>query len=189
MSEQFAEQADVVVDNDTSALDAEPSVILDEDRLGADPLEDGMDTAEGYSRDVRLGGTQSSEERDNIDYRLPQEQPDVGGNEDPGRPIAATPAMELDESVDDPEHAVDGVGDFGTTGAPIDDPLDPQGAVEAEILTEGDGEVELGLSSADGANEGTGLAADSAIGEVAGVDNEWPTEGAEQQALHVEQES
>ena len=34
MSEQFAEQADVVVDNDTSALDAEPSVILDEDRLG-----------------------------------------------------------------------------------------------------------------------------------------------------------
>ena len=67
MSEQFAEQADVVVDNDTSALDAEPSVILDEDRLGADPLEDGMDTAEGYSRDVRLGGTQASEERDNID--------------------------------------------------------------------------------------------------------------------------
>ena len=161
MSEQFAEQADVVVDNDTSALDAEPSVILDEDRLGTDPLEDGMDTAEGYSRDVRLGGTAASEQTDTLDERLPQEEPD----------------------------AVDGVGDFGSTGAPVDDPLDPQGAVEAELLTEDDGEVELGLSSADGANEETGLAADSGIGEVAGVEPGSPTEGAEQQALHIEQES
>ncbi|MBV9831237.1 MAG: hypothetical protein JOZ82_06535, partial [Marmoricola sp.] len=53
MSEQFAEHADVVVDNDTTALDEAPSVLLDEDRLDADPLEDGMDTAEGYSRDLR----------------------------------------------------------------------------------------------------------------------------------------
>ena len=189
MSEQFAEQADVVVDNDTSALDAEPSVILDEDRLGADPLEDGMDTAEGYSRDVRLGGTASYEQTDTLDERLPQEEPDIVTTDEPGRPIAATPAMELDESVDDPEHAVDGVGGFGTTGAPVGDPLDPEGAVEAELLTDAGGEVELGLSSADGANEETGLAADSGIGEVAGVGPGSPTEGAEQQALHIEQES
>jgi hypothetical protein len=45
------------------------------------------------------------------------------------------------------------------------------------------------VSSADGAVEPTGLPADDSVGEVAPVENEWPTEGAEQQALHVEQES
>ena len=29
--------------------------------MDADPLEDGMDAADGYSRDVRLGGTQEWE--------------------------------------------------------------------------------------------------------------------------------
>lgn len=176
MSEQFAEQADFVVDNDTSALDEEPSVILDEDRIDADPLEEGMDTAEGYSRDVRLGGTRASEEeRDTLDHRLPQEEPDVTAEEPPARPVAATPAMDLDESVDD--------------AAALDVPADPDGAVDAETLTDGGGEVELGVSSAAGAVEPTGLPADDEIGEVAGVDREWPTEGAEAAALHVEQEN
>lgn len=111
MSEQFAEQADMVVDNDTSGLDSEPSEILDEDRLDADPLEDGMDTAEGYSRTVRLGGTPEAEDQDALAYRIPQEEPDVVADEPPARPVAATPAMELDESVDDPANAVDGVDD------------------------------------------------------------------------------
>ena len=97
--------------------------------------------------------------------------------------------MDLDESVDDPANAVDGVGDYGTTGAPVADPLDPDGAVEDQLMTEGDGEIEVGLSSADGAAEPTGLPADDSYGEAAGVDRERPTEGAEQQALHVEQES
>ncbi|HEY2192151.1 MAG TPA: hypothetical protein VGH76_07590 [Actinomycetospora sp.] len=189
MSEQFAEQADFVVDNDTSALDEEPSVILDEDRIDSDPLEDGMDTAEGYSRDMRLGGTLDAEDQDTLAYRIPQEEPDVTAEEPPGRPVAATPAMDLDESVDDPANAVDGVGDFGTTGAPVFDPLDPDGAVDAETLTEGDGEVELGVSSEGGAAEPTGLPADDSYGEAARVEREWPTEGAEAQALHVEQES
>jgi hypothetical protein len=111
VSEQFAEQADVVVDNDTSALDEEPSVLLDEDRLDADPLEDGMDTTEGYSRTTRLGGTQDADDQDALAHRIPQEEPDVVADEPPARPVAATPAMELDESVDDPANAVDGVDD------------------------------------------------------------------------------
>ncbi|MEJ2868796.1 hypothetical protein WCD74_13575 [Actinomycetospora sp. OC33-EN08] len=181
MSEQFAEQAEAIVDNDTSALDSEPALVMDEDRMGADPLEDGMDTAEDYSRDVKLGGTLEAEEQDTIAYRLPQEEPDVVAEEPPGRPIAATPAMDLDESVDDPENAVDGVGDVGTTGAPVADPLDPDGAVEAQV----DGEVQV----AAGVDEETGMPADDAAGEASAVENEWPTEGAEQQALHVDQES
>jgi hypothetical protein len=187
VSEQYAEQADAIVDNDISPLDDEPSVVLDEDRMGADPLEDGMDTAEGYSRDVRIGGTQAAEERDNLDYRIPQEEPDPALAEidaDPGRPVAATPIDDLDEHVDDPEHAVDGVG-----GTAVLDPLAADGAVDDERLTDGAGEVELGVSSAGGAVEATGLPADDSVGEVVPVENEWPTEGAEQQALHVEQES
>jgi hypothetical protein len=189
VSEQFAEQAEAVVDNDTSGLDAEPSEILDEDRLGNDPLEDGMDTAEGYSRQVRLGGTGDAEDQDSLAYRIPQEEPDVTAEEQPDRPVAATPAMDLDESVDDPANSVDGVGDYGSATAPVADPLDPDGAVEAQLMTEGDGEIEIGLSSADGAAEPTGLAADDRYGEAAKVDGEWSTEGAEQGAMHVEQES
>ena len=97
--------------------------------------------------------------------------------------------MDLDESVDDPANAVDGVGGAGLTGAPVADPLSPDGAVEDELLTEGDGEVELGLSSAAGAAEPTGLPTDDSYGEAVGVEQEWPTEGAEAAALHVEQES
>ena len=163
----MSEQPDVVVDNDTTALDVEPSVILDEDRLDADPLEDGMDTAEGYSRDVRLGGTREYEERDTLDERIPQEEPDVVAETPPDVPLAQRPALDVDESIDDPANSVDGVG-----------------AAIGE-----DDEVELGLSSAVGDVRASGLAADSGIGEVAVVDNEDPTIGAEQQALHVEQES
>ena len=80
MSEQFADHPDAVGD-ESGALDSEPSVVTDEDRLGTDPLEDGMDTAEGWSRDIRLGGTRASEETDTLDERLPQEVPDVGEGE------------------------------------------------------------------------------------------------------------
>lgn len=188
MSEQYAEQADAVVDNDTSGLDSEPSEITDEDRMGTDPLEEGMDTAEDYSRDVRLGGGHdTAAEQDTLAYRIPQEEPDPALEEvdaDPERPIAATPIDELDERVDDAEHAVDGVG-----GGAVLDPLSGDGATEGERLTDGDGEVELGLSSADGAAEPTGLPTDDRVGEVAAVDGETATEGAEQQALHIEQES
>lgn len=183
MSEQYAE-ADV--DSDTGEVDTEISVATDEDRMGADPLEDGMDTAEGYSREVRLGG-QVSDDEDSLAYRIPQEEPDPALEEidaEPGRPLAATPIDELDEHIDDAEHSVDGVG-----GGAVLDPLSGDGATEDELLTSGDGEVELGLSSAAGAAEPTGLPTDDGVGEVAAVANEDATEGAEQQALRIEQES
>lgn len=182
MSEQFAEQAEVVVDNDTSALDVEPSVVLDEDRLDADPLEDGMDTAEDYSRTVKLGGMQDAEDQDALAYRIPQEEPDPVQQEidaQPGRPVAATAIDDLDESVDDPDPALDG-------RRAVEDPLAPDGATEAEDV---DGPVELGLDAALGSNEPTGLPADDRIGTATPVHAELSTEGAEQEALRIEQES
>ncbi|MEJ2885452.1 hypothetical protein [Actinomycetospora aeridis] len=181
MSEESVERGEAVLDNDMTSLDTEPSVILDEDRLDADPLEDGMDSPEGYSRDVRLGGTQEWEtESPSIDYRLPQEEPEAGAEQPPDRPLAATPIDELDESVDDPANAVDGVG-----GGAVLDADGADGATEAEQLV--DREVELGVSSAAGSAEATGLPADDAIGEVAAIDNEPGT--VEEQAMHVEQEN
>lgn len=184
MSEQFVDQAEAAVDNDTSGLDSEPSEVLDEDRMGADPLEDGMDGADGYSRDVRLGGTQEWEtEEPTIDRRLPQEQPEAGVDEEiPDRPLAARPIDELDESIDDPENAVDGVG-----GGAVLDATGADGATADELLAEDERGVELGVSSAAGSVEETGLPSDDAIGEVAGLDNEAGS--AEEQALRVEQEN
>lgn len=183
MSEQYAEQAEAVVDNDTSALDSEPSLVLDEDRLGTDPLEDGMDTAEDYSRQVKVGGTLEAEEQDTLAYRLPQEEPDPVQeeiDEVPGRPVAATPIDDLDESVDEPDPALDGVTSRS------EDALAPDGATEAEDVRR---PVELGVDGAAGSNEPTGLPADDGVGEMTAVENEWPTEGAEQEALRIEQES
>ncbi|MDD7940079.1 hypothetical protein PHK61_16785 [Actinomycetospora lutea] len=183
MSEESVERGEAVLDNDMTSLDTEPSVILDEDRLDADPLEDGMDTPEGYSRDVRLGGTQEWEsEPPSIDYRLPQEEPEATAEQPPDRPLAATPIDELDESVDDPENAVDGVG-----GAVLLDAEGADGVTEAESLAEEAREIELGVSSADGSVEPTGLPSDDAIGEVAAIDNEPGS--AEEQAMRVEQEN
>lgn len=181
MSEEPVDRIEAEVENDISALDSEPSEVMDEDRMDADPLEDGMDAPEGYSRDVRLGGTQEWEtEEPTINERLPQEQPDVGEQEQLDRPIAATPIDDLDESVDDPANAVDGVG-----GGIVLDAEGADGASQGERLTES--EVELGLSSATGDAEPTGLPRDDAIGEVAGIDNEPGT--AEEAALRVEQEN
>ena len=179
MSEESVERGEAVLDNDMTSLDTEPAVIMDEDRMGADPLEDGMDAPEGYSRDVRLGGTREWETADpSIDYRLPQEQPDVTVEEPPDRPLSATP---LDESIDDPENAVDGVG-----GGVVLDAEGADGVAADEQLVEDGREVQLGLSSAPGAAGATGLPADDAIGEVAAIDREPGT--VEEQALRVEQE-
>ena len=90
--------------------------------------------------------------------------------------------------MDAPEHSVDGVGGDADIGEVLLDPLSPDGAVEARTMTDGDGEIELGASSAAGAVEPTGLVADDGVGEASAVENEWATEGAEAQALHVEQE-
>lgn len=183
MSEDFVDRTEAVVDNDMTALDTEPAVVMDEDRMDADPLEDGMDAPEGYSRDVRLGGTRQWETAEpSIDYRLPQEEPDATAEEPPERPLAATPIDDLDESIDDPANAVDGVG-----GGAVLDADGADGVAAEEQLADADREVELGLSSAPGDAEPTGLPADDAIGEVAAIDREPGT--AQEQALRVEQEN
>ena len=99
----------------------------------------------------------------------------------PDRPLAATPIDDLDESIDDPENAVDGVG-----GGVVLDAEGADGVAADEQLAEEGHEVQLGLSSAPGAAEATGLPADDAIGEVAAIDREPGT--VEEQALRVEQE-
>lgn len=183
MSEEPVDRIEAEVDNDTTSLDTEPSVVMDEDRMAADPLEDGMDAPEGYSRDVRLGGTQEWEtDSPSIDYRLPQELPEDETEQPPDRPLEATPIDELDESVDDPQNAVDGVGGGATL-----DTQGADGATDDELLADEEREVELGASSADGSAEPTGLPGDDAVGEVASIDNEPGT--VEEQALRVEQES
>src|SRR3954454_15561788 len=163
VSEESVDRAEAVLDNDMTSLDTEPSVILDEDRMAADPLEDGMDAPEGYSRDVRLGGTREWEAADpSIDYRLPQEQPEGSAARPPDRPLAATPIDDLDESIDDAANAVDGVG-----GGAVLDADGTEGGGGDEQLVESRREVELGVPSTVGSVEPTGLPADDAIGEVA----------------------
>jgi hypothetical protein len=78
------------------------SEALDEDDMGVDPLEGGMDPAEDWSAANRYGttATEQATDRPLID-RLEEERPDVSTALVPDRPVAATPLEELDESVDD----------------------------------------------------------------------------------------
>lgn len=75
---------------------------LDEDGMGVDPLEGGMDPAEDWSASNRYGTTATEQATDRpLTDRLEEERPDVSTESVPDRPVAATPLEELDESVDD----------------------------------------------------------------------------------------
>ncbi len=77
------------------------SETLDEDDMGVDPFEGGMDPAEGWSASDRYGTTALEQATDRpLTDRLEEERPDVNESV-PDRPIAATPLEELDESIDD----------------------------------------------------------------------------------------
>lgn len=79
-----------------------PSEALDEDDMGTDPLERGMDPAEGWSAADRYGTTAREQATDRpLAERLREESPDVTGEPVPQRPVAATPIEELDDSIDD----------------------------------------------------------------------------------------
>ncbi|MGH3801313.1 MAG: hypothetical protein ACRDTD_14480 [Pseudonocardiaceae bacterium] len=74
---------------------------LDEDDMGVDPLEGGMDPAEDWSASNRYGTTAVEQATDRpLADRLEEERPDVTESV-PDRPVAATPLEELDDSVDD----------------------------------------------------------------------------------------
>jgi hypothetical protein len=77
------------------------SETLDEDGMGVDPLEGGMDPAEDWSASNRYGTTATEQATNRpLSERLEEERPDVRTESVPDRPVAATPLEELDESVD-----------------------------------------------------------------------------------------
>jgi hypothetical protein len=88
------------VEGDPAALNSGED--LDEDRLGVDPLEEGVEPPERLTASDAFGTTPFEEHHgESLDQRLAEEEPDLGAESAPERPIAATPVDELDESVDD----------------------------------------------------------------------------------------
>ena len=78
------------------------SETLDEDDMGVDPLEGGMDPAEDWLASNRYGTTATEQATDRpLTERLEEERPDISTASVPDRPVAATPLEELDDSVDE----------------------------------------------------------------------------------------
>lgn len=133
----------------------EVSEELDEDRIGVDPLEEGVEPPEHWSGVDQYGTTPNEQrEGETLDERLAEESPDVEPEPVPERPRAATPDSELDETVDDDPPADE---ELGTQQEP-----DVGGPV---LVSE---EVEPG-----------GLAASTRDGEVVSYDSQAPEERAE----------
>lgn len=85
---------------DPDAVERDPAALnsaedLDEDRLRLDPLEDGMDPPEHWSRAMDFGTTpyEQSQGQD-LDHRLQEEQPDVAV--DPPVDRSAAPTDDID---------------------------------------------------------------------------------------------
>ncbi|KAA9165741.1 hypothetical protein FPZ12_004425 [Amycolatopsis acidicola] len=100
MSEAHGEPIPDAAETDPAALNS--SEDLDEDRLRVDPLEEGVEPPERYAHSDGFGTTPREEyEGEPLDSRLDQERADVQPDRIPDRPIAVTPADELDESIED----------------------------------------------------------------------------------------
>ena len=79
-----------------------PSEALDEDDLRVDPLEEGVEPPERWSAANRYGTTpREVHEGEPMGLRLAEEEPDVEPDPVPERPLAATPAEDLDETIED----------------------------------------------------------------------------------------
>ncbi|ADJ43657.1 hypothetical protein AMES_1833 [Amycolatopsis mediterranei S699] len=79
-----------------------PSEALDEDELRVDSLEEGIEPPEHWSAANRYGTTpREMREGEPMDQRLAEEVPDAEPEQVPERPLAATPAAELDETIED----------------------------------------------------------------------------------------
>jgi hypothetical protein len=88
------------VERDGAALNS--SEDLDQDRMRVDPLEEGVEPPEHWSLADHFGDTaEEQREGESLEMRVREEQPDVQPGEVPERPVAATPADQLDDSVDD----------------------------------------------------------------------------------------
>ncbi|MCA1189687.1 MULTISPECIES: hypothetical protein [unclassified Saccharopolyspora] len=134
---------------------------LDEDELGVDPLEEGVEPPEHWSRDVVDRPTpREQREGETIDERLAEERPDP--DDEVGKPLAETRLHELDDTVD--EQAAEEVAD-GVSGEQV--------AEQAERST-GTGAVVEGEEVED-----TGLSAVTNEGSAAPARNASPEENAE----------
>ncbi|EHR60429.1 hypothetical protein [Saccharomonospora cyanea] len=123
------------VETDPAALNSAED--LDEDRMRLDPLEEGMDPPEHWSEADRYGMTPFEQRQgEPLEERVRQERPDVQAADVPERPVAATPAGELDETVDDVTEDVEPV--------PPDEDLvhpDAKGVGPAQNANQADGPV------------------------------------------------
>jgi len=98
-------------------VDDNASEAMDEDRLRVDPLEDGIDPPEHWAAADRFGTTpREQREGESLDQKLSEEQPDVEPPGMPERPVAATPASQLSESLDDVEGDVEPVAPVEASG-------------------------------------------------------------------------
>ncbi|NBH07073.1 hypothetical protein [Amycolatopsis sp. SID8362] len=90
-------------DRDSAEPDSlSPSEALDEDELRVDPLEEGVEPPEHWSAANRHGTTPGEiREGEPMKQRLAEEEPDTEPEQVPERPLAATPAAELDETIED----------------------------------------------------------------------------------------
>ncbi|WP_439377714.1 hypothetical protein [Amycolatopsis lexingtonensis] len=90
-------------DRDSAEPDSlSPSEALDEDELRVDPLEEGVEPPEHWSAANRHGTTPSEiREGEPIEQRLAEEEPDTEPEQVPERPLAARPAAELEETIED----------------------------------------------------------------------------------------
>lgn len=128
-----------MTDPDPVEFDSPTSEDTDEDRLRVDPLEQGMEPPERWSAADKFGNTPAEQrEGESLDDRLREEQPDVDEPEPPNRPISATPAVELDETIDDVEADVDPVA-----------PREPLGGPHSAAAERGQSADEAGGSVAD----------------------------------------
>lgn len=74
---------------------------MDEDELRVDPLEEGVEPPERWAAADKFGMTPAEQrEGPTLDQRLGEEEADAPLAEVPERPVAATPAEDLDESVE-----------------------------------------------------------------------------------------
>lgn len=87
------------VETDPAALNS--SEDLDEDHLRVDPLEKGVEPPEQWSEADHFGTTGfEQQEGASLEERLSEEQADVQEADPAQRPVSATPADQLDESID-----------------------------------------------------------------------------------------
>lgn len=114
---------------------------LDEEELGTDPLEGGMEPPQRWSSVSRDPPTPSDQfEADDLDERLAQQRPDTTAEEDTGS-VGETRTVDLDESID--ERASAEVAD----GVDADEYVDQPVAAEHSTVVGSEQTEETGRSA------------------------------------------